>query len=205
MIRMVEAHDRLQRAAAEMNTLRFKTIESDVDGLSQALSQLPAGEMEESPVAHKRKRSRGAETPARTRSSFTVRFTPEQEMVRSKSVGNPLGVVTSDGSEAAVRVDGEGQTAEKGEMQIQSLDTPIRETSLRTRSAKRELQTPIVKDTPRIPLSSLRNRINMAVPSGSVTQDEEEAEYVPLKTGVTYGTQFTDLLADEDGYSQFGI
>lgn len=203
---MVEAHDRLQRAAAEMNTLRFKTIESDVDGLSQALSQLPAGEVEESPVAHKRKRSRGAETPARRRSSFAVRFTPEQGiMVRSKSVGDPLGVVTSDGSEAAVRVDREGQIAEKGEMQIQSLDTPIRETSLRTRSARCGLQTPVVKDTPRIPLSSLRNRINMAVPSGSVTQDEEEAEYVPLKTGVTYGTQFTDLLADEDGYSQFGI
>lgn len=201
---MVEAHDRLQRAAAEMNSLRFKTIGSDVDGLSQALSQLAAGETEESPVGHRTKRRRG-ETTARTRSSLSIEETPTSEKTRSKSVETPRGaVMRSHEAEASVWVEKELPPA-KGELQIQSLETPIRDKSLRTRSAKRGLQTPVVKDTPRIPLSSLRSRINMAIPSGSVTQDEEEGEYMPLKKGVTHGTQFTDLLGDEDGFSQFDI
>ena len=201
---MVEAHDRLQRAAAEMNTLRFKTIGSDVDGLSQALSQLAAGETEESPVGHRMKRRRG-ETPARMRSSLSIEETPTSEKPRSKRVEPPCGAVTrSNEVEASVRVK-KALPPAKGELQIESLETPIQDRSLRTRSAKRGLLTPVVKDTPRIPLSSLRNRINMGIPSGSVTQDEEEGEYMPLKKGVTHGTQFTDLLGDEDGFSQFDI
>lgn len=204
---MVEAHGRLQRAAAEMNTLRFKTIESDVDGLSQALSQLPTGDVEESPVANRKKRSRGGETPARMRSSLNLGDTPGLgNVVRSKSVDTPRrDVMRSDDREVLPRVKSVGETAERGDVQIQSLDTPMRETSLRTRNAKPRLQTPVVKDTPRIPLSSLSNRFNVVIPSGSVTQDEEEGEYVPLKKGVTHGTQFTDLLLDEDGFSQFDI
>jgi hypothetical protein len=201
---MVEAHDRLQRAAAEMNTLRFKTIGSDVDGLSQALSQLAAGETEESPVGHRMKRRR-TETPARMRGSLSIEETPTSEKTRSNSVETPGGVVTrSNEAEGSVRVQ-KALPPANGELQIQSLETPIQDRSQRTRSAKRGLQTPVVKDTPRIPLSSLRNRINMAIPRGSITQDEEEGEYMPLKKGVTHGTQFTDLLGDEDGFSQFDI
>jgi hypothetical protein len=67
---MVEAHDRLQRAAAEMNTLRFSTRRnlSDVDLLSQQLSEIPAdlsgSPLVSSPVSHRSKRSRLGETPA---------------------------------------------------------------------------------------------------------------------------------------------
>lgn len=66
---MVEAHDRLQRAAAEMNTLRFSTRRnlSDVDLLSQQLSEIPAdfsgSPVVSSPVSHRSKRSRLGETP----------------------------------------------------------------------------------------------------------------------------------------------
>jgi len=70
---MVEAHDRLQRAAAEMNTLRFSTRRnlSDVDLLSQQLSEIPAdlsgSPVVSSPVSHRSKRSRLGETPATRR------------------------------------------------------------------------------------------------------------------------------------------
>ena len=66
---MVEAHDRLQRAAAEMNTLRTRSFlnDSDVEMLSQQLSQIPANfsgtQSVVSPtVAHRSKRSRAADT-----------------------------------------------------------------------------------------------------------------------------------------------
>jgi hypothetical protein len=69
---MVDAHDRLQRAAAEMNTLRTRSFlaNSDPTSLSQQFSQLP-GDMAEqsdivsSPVFHRSKRSRVSETPLR--------------------------------------------------------------------------------------------------------------------------------------------
>lgn len=68
MIKMVEAHDRLQRAAAEMNTLRFSTRNfPDIDMLSQQLSQIPAdlsgSPIVSSPVSHRSKRSRSGDTP----------------------------------------------------------------------------------------------------------------------------------------------
>lgn len=66
---MVEAHDLLQRAAAEMNTLRTRSFlnNSDVEMLSQQLSQIPAdfssAQSVVSPsVAHRSKRSRVADT-----------------------------------------------------------------------------------------------------------------------------------------------
>ena len=66
---MVQAHDRLQRAAAEMNTLRLSTTRSfldnsEVDILSQQLSQIPAdlssgkSPVVISPIVHRSKRSR---------------------------------------------------------------------------------------------------------------------------------------------------
>ena len=78
MLQMVEAHDRLQRAAAEMNTLRFSTRRNlldnpDVDMLSQQLSQIPAdlscgqSPVVSSPVSHRSKRSRVSNTPVTRR------------------------------------------------------------------------------------------------------------------------------------------
>jgi hypothetical protein len=70
---MVQAHDRLQRAAAEMNTLRFSTTRSlsnaDIESLSQQLSQIPAdlsggqSPVASSPAPHRAKRSRIGDTP----------------------------------------------------------------------------------------------------------------------------------------------
>lgn len=71
---MVGAHDRLQRVAAEMNSLRFSTARdllnhSDVDILSQQLSQIPANlsggqsSIISSPVSHRSKRCRVGDTP----------------------------------------------------------------------------------------------------------------------------------------------
>jgi hypothetical protein len=209
---MVEAHDRLQRAAAEMNNLRFRTIAGDVDGLSQALSQIPFGDVEDSPVGNKRKRSRGGETPIRMRSSLSIDdMTPAGagSTRKIKSVDNERREVmtgSNDAENAALVTCGGEQTipSKRGYSRIQSLDTPLRETPLRARRS-RSVETPVVKDTPRIPLSILRNRLNVPIPSGSVTQDEEEGEYVPLKKGVIHGTQFTDLIVDEDGFSQFDV
>jgi hypothetical protein len=70
---MVQAHDRLQRAAAEMNTIRFSTTRSlsnaDIESLSQQLSQIPAdlsgrqSPVASSPASHRSKRSRIGDTP----------------------------------------------------------------------------------------------------------------------------------------------
>jgi hypothetical protein len=75
MLSMVEAHDRLQRAAAEMNALRTRNFlaNPDIASLSQQLSQLPTDTAEQSdaassPVSHRSKRSRVGETPLRRRS-----------------------------------------------------------------------------------------------------------------------------------------
>ena len=146
---MVEAHERLQRAAAEMNTLRFSTTRNllnnpDIDMLSQQLSQIPAdlscgqSPLISSPVSHRSKRSR---------------------------VG----------------------------------DTPL----------TRRLQ--------RVPLTALKNRVNV-VPialeqgkkdvqySGSMTQDEEdEARLSPVKKKIVIGSEYGDLITDEEGFSQFDI
>jgi len=76
MLKMVEAHARLQQAAAEMNRLRLSTTRNllsaaDGDLLSQQLSQIAADLVDEgslevsSPVSHRSKRSRQEETPAR--------------------------------------------------------------------------------------------------------------------------------------------
>jgi len=74
----MEAQDRLQRAVAEMNTLRIATRNVldnvDVDSLSQQLSQIPGdlsgGQQQHgmsSPVGHRAKRSRITETPSSLR------------------------------------------------------------------------------------------------------------------------------------------
>jgi hypothetical protein len=76
MLKMVDAHDRLQRAAAEMNTLRARSFlaNSDPASLSQQFSQLVPPDIAEqsdiasSPVSHRSKRSRISETPLRRRS-----------------------------------------------------------------------------------------------------------------------------------------
>ena len=207
MIRMVEAHDRLQRAAAEMNTLRFRTINSNVDGLSQGLSQIPGGDGDESPIGNRRKRSRGGETPVTMRSSLSVDMTPVEvrSALKVRSIGKERGAVKmNDGRDTMAQVDSAAaQASPKRRTRFDNLVTPLRETPLRLRSSK-SVETPVVKDTPRIPLTILKNRLNVPTPSGSVTQDEE-GEYVPLKKAVTHGTQFTDLIVDEDGFSQFDI
>ena len=148
---MVEAHDRLQRAAAEMNTLRFSTTRSllsnkDVDMLSQQLSQIPADLSEgppespvvSSPVSHRSKRSRLGETPV-----------------------------------------------------------------------SRRLQS--------IPLAVLKNSVNITpAPSepgkevefaSSVTQDEEVQRRLssPLKNMVPIGSEYGNLISDEEGFSEFDI
>ena len=74
---MMEAQDRLQRALAEMNSLRIATRSvldnADIDSLSQQLSQIP-GDLSgvhrsgiSSPVGHRAKRSRLTETPSSLR------------------------------------------------------------------------------------------------------------------------------------------
>jgi hypothetical protein len=74
---MVAAHERLQRAAAEMNTFHLSTNKifntSEIDMLSQQLSQIPgdlSGKSSHatSPVLHRAKRSRlGDLSPKRAR------------------------------------------------------------------------------------------------------------------------------------------
>ena len=147
MLRMVEAHDRLQRAAAEMNTLRFSTTRnllnnSDIDVLSQQLSQIPAdlscgqSPIISSPVSHRSKRSRVSDTP-------------------------------------------------------------------------------LTRGLQRVPLTALKNRVNI-VPiareqaeqdvrcSVSMTQDEEdEVRQSPVKRAI--GSEYGDLIPDEEGFSQFDI
>lgn len=209
MIRMVEAHDRLQRAAAEMNTLRFRSIVSDVDGLSQGLSQVPIEDVEESPMGNSRKRSRGGETPLRMRSCLSGDRTPlglENALkVRSVEPKERQDITMGIATETPRRIEcAGGQMSPKMDLANENLDTPLRETPLRLRSSK-SMQRQVVKDTPRLPLSTLPNRLNVPIPSSSITQDEEDDEYVPLKKGATHGTQFTDLIVDGDGFSQFGI
>ena len=70
---MVQAHDRLQHVAAEMNALRLSTTRNllssaDMDSLSQQLSQIP-GDLTGgqppvvSPLPHRSKRTRVGDTP----------------------------------------------------------------------------------------------------------------------------------------------
>jgi hypothetical protein len=81
---MAKAHERLQLAAAEMNTLRISAtrnlLNSDIDSLSQQLSQIPAdlsgqSPVVSSPIPHRSKRSRLGDTPLRSR-AHRVAFTP---------------------------------------------------------------------------------------------------------------------------------
>jgi len=78
---MVEAHDRLQRAAADMNKLRFSTtnpfLPNDMDLLSQQLSQNPGdisgGQSLHTlwPIPYNAKRSCGDDSPFSRRSQRT--------------------------------------------------------------------------------------------------------------------------------------
>ena len=75
MLRMVEAHTRLQQAVSEMNSFRFTATKNihttDMDSLSQQLSQIPADLLDgQSPVVpspdlRRSKRVRVEETPLR--------------------------------------------------------------------------------------------------------------------------------------------
>jgi hypothetical protein len=95
MLKMVQAHDRLQRAAAEMNTLRLSTTKHlsnlDIESLSQQLSQIPAdlsgNSRVESPAAHRSKRSRVSDTPLARRIQRTPLTT-----LRSRSNITPMSV-----------------------------------------------------------------------------------------------------------------
>lgn len=140
---MVEAHDRLQRAAAEMNTLRFSTRRnlSDVDLLSQQLSEIPAdlsgSPVVSSPVSHRSKRSRLGETPM------------------TKIQRTPLTTLKNRGNLAPVAV----------------------------QQTKKDVEY-----------------------SGSVTQDEEEeGRESPVKRIVPISSEYGDLIPDEEGFSQFDI
>lgn len=152
MLKMVEAHDRLQRAAAEMNTLRFSTTRSilsnpDVDMLSQQFSQIPAdlsgGQMQSplgsSPVSHRSKRSRLGETPV---SRMLQRI--------------PLTALKNNGNTAPIE----------------------------PKSGKKEVEF-----------------------ASSVTQDEEadRRHSSPLKSAVAIGSEYGDLIPDEEGFSEFDI
>jgi len=152
MLKMVEAHDRLQRAAAEMNTLRFSTTRSllsnpDVDMLSQQFSQIPAdlsgGQVQSpvvsSPVPHRSKRSRVGETPVSRRLQRI-----------------PLGALMNNGN------------------------NPPMEPEL----GKKEVEF-----------------------ASSVTQDEEvdRGHSSPLKATIAIGSEYGDLIPDEDGFSEFDI
>ena len=144
MLRMIEAHARVQQAAAEMNRLRFTATRNiltadDIDSLSQQLSQIPKDFTDHgspavsSPVSHRSKRSRLAETPK--------------------------------------------------------------------------------LKTPRAPLSTVQNRINivsttarksvkMAGETQSSTQDEEGS---PIKKVASGDSEYGDLIPDEEGFSQFDM
>jgi hypothetical protein len=149
MLRMVEAHDRLQRAAAEMNTLRFSTTRNllenpDIDMLSQQLSQIPANlscaqsPIISSPVSHRSKRSRVGDTP----------LTRTQQRVPLTMLKNRVNVV---------------------------------------------------------PIALEREKKNVQY-SGSMTQDEEdEVRESPIKRATMIGSEYGDLIPDEEGFSQFDM
>src|SRR5277367_700172 len=151
MLKMVEAHDRLQRAAAEMNTLRFSTTRSflnnpDIDMLSQQFSQIPAD-------------------------------------------------------------------LSGGQVQSPIVSSPVSHRSKRSR-----LETPVSRRLQRIPFAAVKNSGN-ATPvapkpgkkevdfASSVTQDEEvdRRQSSLLKSAVPIGSEYGDLIPDEEGFSEFDI
>lgn len=146
MLRMVEAHDRLQRAAAEMNTLRFSTTKNlfdnpDIETLSQQLSQIPAdlscgqSPIISSPVLHRSKRSRVSDTPSTRRLPLTA--------LKNRANIIPIALEQS----------------------------------------RKDVQNP-----------------------GSMTQDEEdEIRQSPIKKAIVIGSEYGDLIPDDEGFSQFDI
>jgi hypothetical protein len=90
MLKMIEAHARVQQAAAEMNRLRLTTTRNlltaeDIDLLSQQLSQIPgdfvdhASPVVSSPVSHRSKRSR---------LEYSMRKTPRTPLSALKNTDN---------------------------------------------------------------------------------------------------------------------
>lgn len=119
-LKMVEAHDRLQRAAAEMNNLRLSTTKNllsntDIECLSQQLSQIPAdlsggqSSTMSSPASHRKKRSRVSDTPLARRIQRTpltalknqFNVTPMTVKGGKKVQGLFLGSMTQDEESAA--------------------------------------------------------------------------------------------------------